>query len=124
MTNSKVFLSDDEYRKCRINTVDVSYALLERAQKARERTAFAKIILFSIFSVLVIAQIICEIFFSTCIVFHITSLIVSVIMALIGGCIDGASMDSVNNDYYAMGKAFYQYAISLFLFAMMLIYVF
>ena len=123
MTKGKVYIGNGEYRTCRINTVDMSYALAERAQKARVRTAFAKIILFAIFSVLVTAQIICEIFFPVCIVFHIASLLISVIMGAVGGCIDGYSMDSVNSDYRAMGQSFYQYAISLFLFTMALIYV-
>ena len=124
MTKGKVYLSNGEYKTCRLNTVDISYALAERAQKARIRTAFAKIILFAIFTVLVSAQIICEIFFPNYIVFHIASLIISVVLGMIGGCIDGYSMSSVNSDYRAMGQSFFQYAISLFIFTMALIYVF
>lgn len=124
MTNSKLNISEKEYRNARIDMVSVSYSIAERAQRARENTVISKLVLFAIFSVLVIAQIVCEIFFPACITFHIICLAASVVCGIIGGCIDGVSMDHVNNDYYAMGQAFYQYAISMFIFAMILIYVF
>ena len=121
---AKYIVATNEKENHYIDMTSVSEHMAARAIRAREITSLVHGILLIVLSVLIVSQIICNVFFETFFGLNIATFIIGMLIVACGMCIQFHAMDDANSEYYEMSKLFLKYGALTLGSALCFIYIF